>query len=224
MTLSCCGTVPCRCAPPCAGLFKNTHKHIVSVTGMLLRDLRTCRAALPGAAIALTAVFLLAGCAAESAPSAPVPGEAGDSGSAGMDEATSAGQNSDVAAEGPAAGSGSASVTLTGQSFTFEIDMCMIGEDDVLIAGPGRDDDSGEPAYFDLDFVMMSTDDQYGEVRINLGTDQPLASTDQFLAMWIGEGRDSAVSFGSGSLQADGEFLAANGSPVGPGAIVVDCS
>lgn len=191
---------------------------------MTPRDFRTRRAALSGAAIGLAAVFLLAGCAAEAAPAAPGPDEvANEQGDASSEVETTddaAGANS---TEDTSATPGSASVTLAGQSFTFDIDMCMIGEDDLLIAGPGRDDDSGQLAYFDLDFVMMSTDDPYGEARIEIGTDQPLTSTDEFLAMWVGEGRNYAVAFGSGFLQADGDFLSANGSPVGPGTIVVDC-
>src|SRR5690554_2184631 len=69
-----------------------------------------------------------------------------------------------------------AQLVMAGQSFSF-MTSCTVSEGDILIHGPGYDDDSGELAYLSVDFTMVNGA-RNGEIRIDLGTDQQFVSSD----------------------------------------------
>lgn len=171
---------------------------------------RPLRAIVIGSAL----VLLLAGCGVVAPPTG-----------AGTDPGTAPGssdENGDTGGTAPdsAGGGVPAVLTLTGQSFTFDV-TCMISDGDTLIYGPGRDDDSGEPAYLDVDLYLM---DGWtgGEVRIDLGTDQQFESSDNIYTSQIGPDHEYGIMYDPGRTTIEGQY-AANGGPIGPGTLVAEC-
>lgn len=126
----------------------------------------------------------------------------GGSGDAGDDRATggeatgagSAGGNEAAGGEG----SRTATLTMDGQSFTFTLNSCLLSDGDALVSGPGADD-SGELAFLDVDYYDTS-EVSGGQVRVELGTDQPFSSSDRFYSM-------GDVSSEGDSIQAEGREL-----------------
>lgn len=171
---------------------------------------RPLRATILGSAL----VVLLVGCGvvAPFDGTGPEPGNPGESGAP------------DVASEAPSpdptGGGVPAVLTLTGQSFTFDV-TCMISDGDTLIYGPGRDDDSGELAYLDVDLYLL---DGWtgGEVRIDLGTDQQFVSSDSIYTSNVGPDHEYAIMYDPGRTTIESQY-AASGGPIGPGTLVAEC-
>jgi len=169
----------------------------------------------PGlAVVAILSTFLVAGCSSENAPA----------GSA-VDDIAITEQGSQDETSSVLSSTGEVTVTMAGQSFTFATTLCLITSDDALVGGPGADDESGDPAYLDIDFVKVGSF-MTGEVRINLGTDAPLTTTDEFYVAMVGSDHEYQMVIqddGNGfELQAD--FRAGTGSPIGPGTVNVSCA
>src|SRR5690554_4143487 len=167
------------------------------------------------AAVAILSTFLLASCAAESAaPPASTPDDVK------LTEQESQGETSSETTS-----QGDVTVVMAGQSFTFTTTLCMITDDDVLVGGPGVDDESNDPAYLDIDFATLGST-KTGEVRINLGTDAPMTSTDEFYVAFVDSDHEYELVYdddGNGfELRAD--FIAATGSPIGSGTVEVSCA
>lgn len=177
---------------------------------------------LTASALAMTAVFALAGCAAGNAEPQPEPQNAGSNEQAPPQASTDS-QTGENDHRGDAAAEGSATITLAGQSFTFTPSTCIIDAADAVVSGPGADDDSGDPARLDIDVYGLDSE-AGGEVRITLGTDQPFVTTDDFLVAFVGDPHDYVIGAGSGWLQIDGTFRANGETPLGPGTVVVDCN
>lgn len=175
---------------------------------------RPLRATILGSAL----VLLLVGCGVVS-PSTGTEPEPAASGENSAPDGVPETPASDAPAPNPAGGV-SAVLTLTGQSFTFDV-TCLISDDDTLIYGPGRDDDSGEPAYLDLDFYQLEGW-THGEVRIDLGTDQQFVSSDNVYSSNIGPDHEHGILFHPGRTTVESQY-AANGGPIGPGTLVVEC-
>jgi len=168
----------------------------------------------PGlAAVAILSTFLLAGCAAESAaPPASTP-----------DDTLTKPESQETSSE--ASTPGDATVVMAGQSFTFTTTLCMITDDDVLVGGPGIDDESADPAYLDIDFSTLGSL-KSGEVRINLGTDAPMTSTDEFYVAFVDSDHEYQLIYhndGNG-FELEANFQASNGVPIGPATVEISCS
>lgn len=170
-------------------------------------------------ATVVAASLLLGGCAADLT----IGGTADPEGS--VDD-TGQGTTQDQQAPSEpqeAAGAGSVTISMAGQSFSFDADRCLITEEDLLVGGPGRDDDSQEPAYLDIDLTTVSGL-KAGEVRITLGTDQQFVSTDEDLVAFVGEGYEYLLMHYDNGFQLEGEFRSSSTStPIGPGTVMVDC-
>lgn len=172
---------------------------------------RPLRATILGSAL----VLLLVGCGVV-APGGNTGPEPGNSGESGAPDAVPESPSPD-----PTAGGGvQAVLTLTGQSFTFDV-MCMIADDGTLIYGPGRDDDSGEPAYLNVDLYVL---DGWtgGGIRIDLGTDQQFVSSDSIYTSQIGPDHEYGIMYNPGRTTIESQY-AANGGPIGPGVLVAEC-
>ncbi|WP_232819049.1 hypothetical protein [Homoserinimonas sp. OAct 916] len=187
------------------------------------------------AAAVLAAAALLVGCAA--GPFSGLVGDAAPVADTPVVDApaaeTPAGQA--PAGEAPAAespvdaadGAHTATLVLDGQSFTFSPTTCMSGDEDVLVSGPGVDDGSQEPAFLDIDFVRVDLGWD-GEVRIDLGTDQPMSTTERFYSIRVGGDDDHSVgqvAFDDvAELRVDGIVREGGEAELGEGTLEVTCS
>lgn len=130
----------------------------------------------------------------------------------------------DSAAE--AAGASTATLLMDGQSFTFSPTICMSGDEDVLVSGPGVDDGSQEPAFLDVDFYRV---DLFwgGGVRVNLGTDQPMTSSDRFYSITVGASDDYMVeqveNDDDAELMVEGIVRDNGEAELGVGTLTVSC-
>lgn len=160
---------------------------------------------------ALAAVLLLAGCAPSVGPTGP-----------GTEDPDSKASQGDTATP-PAPGNHTATFTMAGRSFTFSPTMCLVTDEDVLVSGPGIDDDSKEPAHFDVDLYADGAL-RAGGVRIDLGTDKPRSSSDDFYAASIGSGEDYMILDEDGTFVLEASFRARGGEPIGTGEFRIDCA
>lgn len=118
---------------------------------------------------------------------------------------------------------GTAQISAGDQDFTFELALCMISDEDVLVHGPGSNDDTAEVAYLDIDFTTVSSV-MAGELRIDLGTDQHLDSSDRILIGEIGPDYDSSLTLRSDGLTLYTELReGSSGRSVGPMEALIDC-
>lgn len=164
-------------------------------------------------AVALAAVIALTGCA--TAPVSP----------AAEDRDANGAQPSETTQGAPSgAQQGTAQIRAGDQDFTFELALCAITSEDVLVHGPGRNDATAEPAYLSIDFFTMSSE-LAGELRIDLGTDQQFDSSDDILVGAIGPDYDYGLTF---NAQGEGfrlytELRHGNGGSFGPMEAVFEC-
>ena len=162
-------------------------------------------------AAALAAVLMLAGCASYYGPTGP--------GTEDPDSKTSQG---DPTTPSGTTGNHAATLTMAGQSFTFSPTMCMITDEDVLVSGPGIDDDSKEPAYFDIDLYADGSL-RAGEARIDLGADQQFSSSDSFYSAQVGSGHEYMIMDDDGTFVLEAAFRASSGESIGTGEFRIDC-
>ncbi|HRQ01152.1 MAG TPA: hypothetical protein PK781_11975 [Terrimesophilobacter sp.] len=174
---------------------------------------RSLRAAVAAAALAL----LLAGCA-------PVAGEgpAPEGSSNGVPEAPAESGESGESGGLPAWATTPAQLVMAGQSFSF-MTSCSVGEEDILIHGPGSDDDSGEPAYLSVDFTTVDGS-RHGTVRIDLGTDQQFVSSDNIFVSNIGPDHEYMIMYNAGSTDIESQYLANGENPIGPATLTAECT
>lgn len=160
---------------------------------------------------ALAAVLLLAGCASYQGPTGP-----------GTEDPDSKMGQGGTKTPPVTPGSHEATLTMAGQSFTFSPTVCMIGDEDVLVSGPGVDDDSKEPAYLDIDLVATGSLRE-GGARVDLGTDQQFSSSDDFYSAQIGSGEEYTIMDDGGTFVLEGIFRANGATSIGPGTFRIDC-
>lgn len=162
-------------------------------------------------AFALATALMLTGCANElEAPQNPAPDTAGAP-AASQDE------------QPPAADAGSVQVSVDGREFTFTIKSCARYQDsEIEVSGPGGEAGSDVPSYFDGGLMEMDSTPR-GEFRIDIGTDQPFDSTDDFLS--IGDSTGGAIS-----VDNDGDDYVvtaaswdAQGTDLGQGTVRITC-
>lgn len=181
---------------------------MISVASM---DANVLSGAFPRAALAaliLGAAVGLAACTSElPAPPASTPDSSSDQG---------------TSPEEPAAGQPSrASAVIAGESYAFELAVCLVQPDAVLASGGGVDS-AGDPAYLDLDLVIDGNT-EFGAARIELGTDQPFDSRETFLAASVGSGDAYTLTIDGSRVSLEATFRDASGAPVGDGTVSADC-
>lgn len=119
--------------------------------------------------------------------------------------------------------SGIAELVMAGESFTFTPAMCIISENDVVIHGPGVGNESGEPAYLDIDIVSIDGVPA-GGLRINLGATGLFQSTDNFYSYSFAFENDYGMTYGGNTFFFQADFYAGGVENLGPGTLTVDCS
>ena len=164
-------------------------------------------------AVCFTAMLLVAGCASE--PTAPDAVDTPAAPDAAVSDETEKEPASDAAR-------GSAVLSMAGQSFTFALDTCMITGEDVLVSGPGVDDDSQEPAYLDIDLYEEGMFNA-GEARVDLGTNEKFSSSDSFYSAQVGSGHEYSILYQDDTFVLDAIFRANGGESIGPGTFRIDC-
>lgn len=119
--------------------------------------------------------------------------------------------------------SGVAELMMAGESFTFTPAVCIISENDVVIHGPGVGNESGEPAYLDIDIVNID-DVLAGGVRVNLGATGQFQSTDDFYSYDFAFDNNYGMTYGGHNFFFEANFYAGGEENLGPGTLTVSCS
>lgn len=121
---------------------------------------------------------------------------------------------------------GEASLTISGDTFTFNIDTCIIQDEDVVIFGPGAHDATGMEAHIEIDFLLFDGEWE-GAVRVELGTTARFESTDMFYffdSAWNNTEAMVAVIPVMKMFEAHGVYFEQSGTRLGNGVLVVDCN
>lgn len=169
---------------------------------------------LPVAGIVLVTSLLLSGCSA-----------AGEQSSEPLGSTTESQPEPDSDAAAPDSQSGTATVSIDGRDFTFQLSRCLIyDESEVELAGPGSENGSSLASYFDGGVMQLGTD-ALGEFRIDIGADGPFQSSDEFLAVGAptGGGDFSVIKAGNGYL-ATGKSWDNTGADLGTGTVQFSCA
>lgn len=117
---------------------------------------------------------------------------------------------------------GKATLVLTGESIDFDIQQCLMDEENVLAGGPGKGNEDGQIAYLDVDFVLAPEPMSLG-ARIELGVDTQFSSSDEGYLYEDAIDPDHTLTFDGKSFTLEANFRSFNGSPIGPGTLTVDC-
>ncbi|MFC7789402.1 hypothetical protein ACU045_10525 [Microbacterium sp. MAHUQ-60] len=151
------------------------------------------------AALALAFPLALTACSAPHSPASTSP----------ADESTSA---SAVESPPAAAATGDAGATfrIGGDTFEFSPMTCLVGEEDIVVQGPGRNTGNGEIAFLDVDLTAYEGS-HVGGADIELGTDRPFTSPDDFYRL------DALVDDAGFALSLDGESFTVDGTFYGHG-------
>ncbi len=104
----------------------------------------------------------------------------------------------------------SATFQIAGNTFEFSPTTCIVGEDDILAQGAGTNIHTGEIAFLDLDFTAYEGS-YVGGADIELGTDQPFTSSDDYYRL------DPLVDDTGFVLSVDGESFTVEGTFYGHG-------
>lgn len=171
-------------------------------------------------------VMLLTGCAGAAEAPAPPPAEPaaqGDADGAANETGDSANGASDDAAPDDAAGAAasSATVTIDGREFTFELQTCSVYDSgEALLSGLGGETGAGVPSYLDGDSTSFSD----GEFRIDIGADGPFQSSDDFLSIGSSLGGAFALEETGDGYVVTGHAWGGDELDLGTGTIHFTCS
>ena len=97
----------------------------------------------------------------------------------------------------------------------------MITEDDILVEAGGKNDETGDPAFLSIDMNLGAQ--TTGEIRVNLGTDNPFESTDDFYTAFFGDGYDGTIDAKFPKASFTGTFYVSTGDVLGVGDVEVTC-
>lgn len=178
---------------------------------------RPVRAALAGAVLAL----LLAGCAPVTGDAPAPEAPANEAPATGAPESPAESGEPSEPGGAPEWATTPAQLVMAGQSFSF-MTHCSIGEEDILIHGPGSDDDSGELAFLSVDFTTVDGS-RHGTVRVDLGTDQQFVSSDDIYVSHIGPEYEYMIMYNGGSTDIESQYLANGETPIGPATLTAEC-
>ena len=168
--------------------------------------------------IALSVCTLLSGCGADTA----TPETRADSSAAPETSSASPDPRSATSDAKPAAAA-TASATIGGREFTFELDGCLVYDGrETEIDGLGRETGSTTPSYLDGGSTQMGAP-ALGEFRINIGAQGQFESSDDFVALGaIFDEEFSIVPDGDGYL-VSGRAWDSNATDLGPGTLRFTC-
>lgn len=184
-----------------------------SVSSMQTSNIFTQRARAGAAMLALIAPLALIACAPEGGPAvepAPAPAE-------------KVAEQNDNATAHAALKEGTAELVMAGESFSFELTHCAVGDTDILAGGPGQGNESGDPAYFDIDVVLEGGTPVTGGARIDLGTNEQFTSMDEFYSLNIDTGDYRSLMINGDIAELDGTIRFSGENDLGPGTFTVDC-
>lgn len=118
---------------------------------------------------------------------------------------------------------GTATAVIDGREFTFRLSGCTIYEQsEVELSGPGAEVGSDTPSHLDGGAMQMDSD-AIGEFRIDIGSDGPFDSSDEFLSLGAPSGGDfTVVADGDGHL-ATGNSWDSDGTDLGTGTLRFTC-
>ncbi len=129
----------------------------------------------------------------------------------------------------PDAGNAGAAFHIAGIAFEFSPTICLVDQGDIVVLGPGRNTRTGEIAFLDVDFTTFEGR-VVGGADIELGTDRPLTSPDDFYRLDTAfDDADFAISVEGRSFTAEGNFRAHGAAPLpdggaAPGVLQVRCA
>lgn len=150
-------------------------------------------------------------------------GEAGDQPSSAVEGAAVGSAEADATSPSSTGGAnGSATLSVAGREFSFDLAVCGVHDGEVVVGGPGTETGAGGPAYLDGDTVMLDGA-VYGEFRVEIGTDQPFDSTDDFIALGNSAGGDLSLTDDGADHRAVGSAWAADGGSLGEGTLLFSC-
>lgn len=153
-------------------------------------------------ALTLALPLMLTGCSTEPGTATTPPPE---------NTAPSSTSSDDSSPAEVAAGDASATFQIAGSTFEFSPTTCIMGEEDIVAQGAGTNIQTGEIAFFDVDFTAYEGS-YVGGADIELGTDQPFTSPDNYYRL------DPLVNDAGFILSIKGESLTVEGTFYGYGA------
>ncbi len=155
---------------------------------------------------ALSVPLLLIGCGGDDGATGP-PGSAPDE----AEPASSAAVDPPDGGEASSAGGRQGQVTTDEGVYSFEASTCLVDDVEGEINGPGMGPD-GEPVYVDLGFG-----EGYAALRIDLGTDDQFASSDEIVNIELD------VEVAGSTVTGTGDASDEMGAPLGTASVEVDC-
>lgn len=165
--------------------------------------------------------LLFTGCAAESTDAGQTQADTAP----GFEEMTGESELTGSSGSSEPVSGGTATATIDGVDFTFDLAFCAIGDEDTLAHGPGASNE-GEDAYLDIDFQSLD-DTWHGEVRIDLGISEQFDSSDNFYVFTTyRDDGDKLISniAATATFSATGTYWTNGEQPGVDGSIEIDCS
>lgn len=187
--------------------------------------------------LALPLIFPLVLTACSGEPAGGPPASAGadtaqDAAAPSIDDTQTPADAADGAAEQDGAGDsatrnknqGNAFWTMAGESFSWILELCLVSDTDVVAYGPGRGNESAEPAYLDVD-LTNGPDDWVGGARIDLGTLERFNSSESFYAFDTAYfAGDFSITTSTNRLDLDGNLRFQGENDLGPGKLTLICT
>lgn len=164
-------------------------------------------------ALALIAPLMLASCGSSDAENTPVTEDTStqEDANQGEDPATAEGANA-----------GAAELSMAGQSFSFDLASCVINDPDIVAHGPGREGDSDEPAYLEMD-VVYEPGASTGGATITLGATDMFSEGEGSYILSIDAGHNHMLAFDGEQAQLTGDFHVDGYENIGQGTLTLAC-
>lgn len=143
--------------------------------------------------------------------------DAAEEGDASEDDAAEEGADAAEQDGGATAEQGEAVMRVDSREFAFTLTLCTVGGEDILIEGAGQDEE-GTPGWLSGDLVG-----DYGEFRIDVGTDQPFDSMDEIYVIGSALGDGLVHTETDGTHTIAGQGWGGSGLDVGPAEVVFTC-
>lgn len=183
--------------------------------------------------LSLFASLALAGCGGDPSSDAQTTDSATPAASAQPSAQSSADANSQdgpqddpadaLALEPNGTSSGTASLVMAGESFSFSLQFCSINDTDALAHGPGQGNESGEGVYLNVDFTEYDGS-VTGGLRVDFGATSQFQSSENFYGFtteYYAGDYSLETSAGELTLAADIRFRGEDN--LGPGTLTVHC-
>lgn len=112
---------------------------------------------------------------------------------------------------------------LGAEIFDFSPVFCMLGDEDILAHGPGRNTETQQVAYLDVDITTIDSH-KYGEVRIDLGVEEQFSSSDEFIVSFINSEENYLIAYEGNQVQITSVFYQEDTASLGEGTLVINCT